>query len=1046
MDRQRGLDQPGHAGGALGVTDLRLHRAEHAAAGRGAGATEHIGERRQLGAIADHGAGAVGLDQADLGRRHPGLVVRALDGADLAFLARRGEPEALAVAGAGHALDDRVDAIAVALGVGHALEHQRGDALAEHDAVRRGVERVAATGGRQRVHAREQQVVVDAVVQVGAAAHHGVAGAEHQLLDREIDRGERRRARGVDGEVGAAEIEPVGDATGDHVGQHAGERVLGQRRQRGVELGRQRADVVREHRAEAVRARQVGAGLGAEDHRGALAIERAAVRRHRGRVAGVVEGAPRDLEAEQLHRLDRFERARRDAVGQRIERHRLEEAAPLARGLLAGAGAGRRGVVELLDAPPRRRHLAHAVLATDDVGPEAVGVGGAGEDAGEPDDRDVDRRGVTARHPRRRRQRGGALDQERLAVGADLVMQLGDRAGRRAQRRDLPDHVHAVAGLGRRVDGHHRRAVAAQALARHPQPAQVQLLERGPPLLRRRVGGGQPRFLGGELRGERGVGAARGVTGRGLEERRRGARDRRLLEPGLDRPRRHRLVGEQVRGAHQHADLGAARGQRRRHRRHHRARARVVDAAGEQDAGVGDGGVGEQLVELRFPQREAGARADVTAALAALEHEATRAVAEEQVEQARRRHVQVGRDARGLERRGLRRPTAGDQRQRRLDVAQHRELLLAQLGRHEAEDADAPRPIAQARRGFGDQRADLGARRQRQREERQATAGGHRLGERRAIAHARHRALRDRIAHAVGHRERRVGPERRQGRRRRDLVVHGRAHAAHRGGHRAEPLREAAGQRAVLTDRHQVRGQRVTAEPRDHLGGVEVAERRHRQIGPREHAVPRDHRGLAAVHRRQRAAHVGGQRRLAAQRELAVEHYAGRAAGDARRGGVHADAALGPHRHAERRDQLLHQHERRRVADPTAGLVALGDHADRAGRDRGVGLVERGHLHQHRAPRERRHRRGGRDDHGVGRGGQLVSADRRAVRKPDREARDPMGQRGQRPVRARGVVAEVEHPERAGARGGRHHARIGALERRQHEDGRQGDHADGAGR
>jgi hypothetical protein len=125
------------------------------------------------------------------------------------------------------------------------------------------------------------------------------------------------------------------------------------------------------------------------------------------------------------------------------------------------------------------------------------------------------------------------------------------------------------------------------------------------------------------------------VAGRGLEQAGGLARDRGLLEAGLDRARRHRLVSEQVGGAHQHADLGAARGQRRRQRRHHRARARVVDAAGEQHRHLGHRRVRQQPLELRLPQREARARPDVAAALAALEHEAAGAVLQEQVEQAR---------------------------------------------------------------------------------------------------------------------------------------------------------------------------------------------------------------------------------------------------------------------------------------------------------------------------------------------------------------------------------------------------------------------------
>jgi hypothetical protein len=941
---------------------------------------------------------------------------------------------------AGDALDEGVDAIAVALGVGDALEHDRRDALAEHDAVGGGVEGVAAAGGRQRVDAGEQQVVVDAVVQVGAAAHDDVAAAGDQLLDREIDRGQGRRAGGVDGVVGAAEIEPVGDAAGDHVGQHAGERVLGQRRQRAIELGRQRADVVRVHRAEAVGARQIGAGLGAEDHRGALAIERAPAGRHRAGVAGVVDRAARDLEAEQLHRLDRLERARRDAVGERIERHRLQEAAPLARGLLAGAGAGRGGVVELRDVPPRRRDLADAVVAADDVGPVGVGVAGAREDRRHADDRDVDGRGVAARSHRAGRvdrQRRGAGRQQRLPVAADLVVQLGDRAGGRAQRGDLADHVHAVGGLGGGVDGDDRVAVAAQALGGDAQAAEVELLERGPPLLRRRAGRGQPRLLGGERRGERRCrrsgwrGRARSRAGVVARTRSRPAGSRAGSRP-TPPPR-----GEQVGGAHQHADLGAARGQRRRQRRHHRARARVVDAAGEQHRHLGHRRVREQPLELRLPQREARARADVAAALAALEDEAARAVLQEQVEQARRRHVQVGRDAGGLERRGLRRATAGDQRHRRLDVVQHRELLVAQLGRHEAEDADAPRPIAQARRGLADQRADLGARRQRQREERQAAGRRHRLGERGAIADPRHRPLRDRVAQAVGRGERRARRERRERGGLLDGGDHRGAHAAHGGADGGEPLREAAGQRRVLTDRDEVVDQRVAAEPRAYRRGVDVAEARRRQIGAGVDAVAGDQRGLAAVHRGDRRAHRRRQRRLTAQRELGVEDDAGRAAGDAGRGGVQADPTLGPHRDGERGDQLLDEHEGGGVADPPAGLAALGDHADRAGGHRGVGLGEVGHLGQHRVAGKPRDAIDGVHDHDGHPRRQLGRGDRAAVRNPDGGAIELVAERGQRRARARRIAAEIEHAQRARRARRRDQPGIRALARGQDQDRRQ---------
>ena len=73
-----------------------------------------------------------------------------------------------------------------------------------------------------------------------------------------------------------------------------------------------------------------------------------------------------------------------------------------------------------------------------------------------------------------------------------------------------------------------------------------------------------------------------------------------------------------------------------------------MDAAGEEDLHLG-GGFGwlpiEELLEhadLRLPQREARLRADMTAALGALEDELARSGLQELSQQAGRGHVQEG--------------------------------------------------------------------------------------------------------------------------------------------------------------------------------------------------------------------------------------------------------------------------------------------------------------------------------------------------------------------------------------------------------------------
>ena len=90
----------------------------------------------------------------------------------------------------------------------------------------------------------------------------------------------------------------------------------------------------------------------------------------------------------------------------------------------------------------------------------------------------------------------------------------------------------------------------------------------------------------------------------------------------------HRFLGEQIGGAHQHADTGPrAADERRRHRRHHRGGHGVVDAAREEQlrrSAASAAPAREQRVDHRAPQHEAVQRADVSAALAALEDEAPR--------------------------------------------------------------------------------------------------------------------------------------------------------------------------------------------------------------------------------------------------------------------------------------------------------------------------------------------------------------------------------------------------------------------------------------
>ena len=231
---QRRLDQPGDARGTLGVPDHGLDRAHRTGLRPRPRLAHELDQRLGLGLVADHGARPVGLDQPDLTRGDAGLGVGPPQGPELPLQAGGGQALVPAVAGGPHPLDDRIDAVAVALGISQTLEDDGPHPFAQHDAVGGRVERAAAPLRGQCVCLAEGHVGVGGLDRVGPQGDGHVAGAHLQLPDAGIDGGQRGAAGGVDRVVRPPQVEPVGDPSHRHIHQDARERVLGP-------LGHQRA-------------------------------------------------------------------------------------------------------------------------------------------------------------------------------------------------------------------------------------------------------------------------------------------------------------------------------------------------------------------------------------------------------------------------------------------------------------------------------------------------------------------------------------------------------------------------------------------------------------------------------------------------------------------------------------------------------------------------------------------------------------------------------------------------------------------------------------
>ncbi len=223
MEGEGGLDEPGRARGRLGVADLGLHRTDRGPGALAAGGPVDLGQGLDLGGVAHRGPGAVALDELDGRRGDPGQAVGLAQGLRLALGARRVDGLAPAVGGGADALEDGIDAVTVAFGVGETLENHEAEALAQGGAVRARIEGAAFPGRREGGGLGEAHEHEDVVEAVHAPGHDHGGAAAGQLQGGQVQGRERARAGGVHHAVGAAQVEAVGDPPRDDVAQQAGE-------------------------------------------------------------------------------------------------------------------------------------------------------------------------------------------------------------------------------------------------------------------------------------------------------------------------------------------------------------------------------------------------------------------------------------------------------------------------------------------------------------------------------------------------------------------------------------------------------------------------------------------------------------------------------------------------------------------------------------------------------------------------------------------------------------------------------------------------------
>jgi hypothetical protein len=374
LQRHDHLRQARRTGARLQVTEVGLGRTEQRGLVGVAAAADHPAERVRLDRVAEQGAGAVRLDVVDRGRRDARVAVGAAQYLGLSVGIRGEQAVGPPVVVDRRALDHGVDRVAVALGVGEALQHHQTAALGADHAVGVAGERLdvpvlgeaAVRVEAERGHRREQHVHAAGQRQVGLAAA--------QRLHRLVHRHQRRGAGGVDGHRRAAEVEEVGDPVRDDRADAAHDRVrLGRHRHVRIALA---AQPERREQHEVV-------ARGTDEHADRLALEIA------GRNPRVLQRLPGQLHRQALLRIHPLDLDRRhgEELGVEAFDDFLVEVAALGVGLLDRLGQLRLGQ-ELR--PASLGQLPDAVTTADEEIPGRLrGVTRAGQPGRQTHDGDV---------------------------------------------------------------------------------------------------------------------------------------------------------------------------------------------------------------------------------------------------------------------------------------------------------------------------------------------------------------------------------------------------------------------------------------------------------------------------------------------------------------------------------------------------------------------------------------------------------------------------------------------------------------------------------
>ena len=177
----------------------------------------------KFGGITGFGAGAMSFNQFNGLRAEAGDFISPAQRARLTFWQGGVNAVGASIRCRTDTADDRINTVAVALGIVKALERHHCNAFAEQGAVSGIRERPAITSRRKCRRLAETHVHENVVHRIDTAGDDKIRLPQLQFVDAHRNGGQRTGAGRISHGIGAAQVKTVGDTAGNHVAKQAGE-------------------------------------------------------------------------------------------------------------------------------------------------------------------------------------------------------------------------------------------------------------------------------------------------------------------------------------------------------------------------------------------------------------------------------------------------------------------------------------------------------------------------------------------------------------------------------------------------------------------------------------------------------------------------------------------------------------------------------------------------------------------------------------------------------------------------------------------------------